>query len=100
MRQGNLFDDFTRLMTDASEVALGVRREAETALKSQLERLFASMDIVSREEFEAVKQMAILAREDNVRLLQRIATLELQMAVKSAPSGTPADAGQASDPSI
>ncbi len=92
MRQNSLFDDFSRLMSDASEIAVGVRREAETAFKSQVERLLSSMDIVTREEFEAVKQMAILAREENERLLQRIAALEEQ-------AGIPGTAS-ASDPSI
>jgi BMFP domain-containing protein YqiC len=100
MRQNNLFDDFSKLMTDASEVAFGVRREAETALKSQLERLFARMDIVSREEFEAAKQMAVLAREENERLSKRIATLEQQIAAGAAHGNKADDAGQSSDPSI
>ncbi len=92
MRQNSLFDDFSRLMSDASEIAVGVRREAETAFKSQVERLLSSMDIVTREEFEAVKQMAILAREENERLLQRIAALEERADIVSGSA--------ASDPSI
>jgi BMFP domain-containing protein YqiC len=63
-------------MTDASEVAQGVRREAETAVKSQLERLLATMDVVTREEFEAVKEMAATAREENEKLSHRVAALE------------------------
>ena len=55
MGPNRMLDDFARLMTDASEVAQGVRREAETAVKSQLERLLATMDVVTREEFEAAK---------------------------------------------
>ena len=76
MSQNRVFDDFARLMTDASEMAQGVRREAETAMKSQLERLLAAMDVVTREEFEAVKQMAAKARDDNKKLSQRVAALE------------------------
>ena len=71
-----MLDDFARLMTDASEVAQGVRREAETAVKSQLERLLATMDVVTREEFEAVKEMAATAREENEKLSHRVAALE------------------------
>ena len=63
MSQNRVFDDFARLVTDASEMAQGVRREAETAMKSQLERLLTTMDVVTREEFEAVKQMAAKARD-------------------------------------
>jgi BMFP domain-containing protein YqiC len=76
MAPNRVWDDFARLMTDATEVAQGVRREAETAVKSQLERLLATMDVVSREEFEAVKQMAATAREENEKLSHRVAALE------------------------
>ena len=76
MAPNRVLDDFARLMTDATEVAQGVRREAETAVKSQLDRLLATMDVVSREEFEAVKQMAAMAREENKKLSQRVTALE------------------------
>ena len=65
-----------RLVTDAAGVAQGMRREAETIVKTQVERLLASMDVVTREEFEAVRDMAVLARQDNEKLLARIAALE------------------------
>ena len=76
MAPNRVLDDIARLMTDATEVAQGVRREAETAVKSQLDRLLATMDVVSREEFEAVKQMAAMAREENEKLSQRVTALE------------------------
>jgi BMFP domain-containing protein YqiC len=76
MAPNRVLDDFARLMTDAAEVAQDVRREAETAVKSQLDRLLATMDVVSREEFEAVKQMAAMAREENEKLSQRVTALE------------------------
>jgi BMFP domain-containing protein YqiC len=75
-----MFDDFSRLMADAADVAHGVRREAETLLKSQVERLLDTMDVVTREEFEAVKDMAAKAREENEKLAQRIAVLEAKLA--------------------
>jgi BMFP domain-containing protein YqiC len=77
--RGSMFDDFTRLMNDASEMALGVRREAEGVVKSQIERLLSAMDIVAREEFEAVREMAIAAREENDRLRKRIDALEAKL---------------------
>jgi BMFP domain-containing protein YqiC len=82
MRQnhGRVLDDFARLMSDAAGMAQGVRREAETVVKSQLDRLLSAMDVVSREEFEAVKQMAILAREENDKLAAQIAALEAKLA--------------------
>ena len=60
-------------------MATGVRREAETLLKTQLERLLSTMDMVSREEHEAVKEMAAAARDDNERLEARIAALEARL---------------------
>ena len=83
MAQNKVFEDFTKLMTDASEMAQGVRREAETAMKSQIERLLASMDVVKREEFEAVKQMAAKARDENDRLSARLLALEAELAKKA-----------------
>ena len=75
-----IFDEFAKLMTDAAGVAHGVRREAETVFKTQIERLLAQMDVVTREEFEAVREMATLAREENERLSARIAALEAKLA--------------------
>jgi BMFP domain-containing protein YqiC len=83
--QGRMFDDFARLMTDAAEMAHGVRREAETVMKGQLERLLATMDIVTRDEFEAVKDMAVKARDENERLEKRIAALEAELADLKGP---------------
>jgi len=71
-----IFDDIARLVTDAAGMAQGVRREVETIVRTQFERLLATMDVVSREEFEAVREMAVLAREENERLAARLAALE------------------------
>ncbi len=73
---GRIFDDFSRLVSDASGLAAGVRREIETLVRGQVERLLAAMDVVSRDEFEAVKRMAALARDENERLERRILSLE------------------------
>jgi BMFP domain-containing protein YqiC len=89
-----MFDDFSRLMTDAAEMAHGVRREAETMVKAQVERLLASMDVVTREEFEATRDMAITARDENERLAKRIAALEAKLAgqeASAAPSASRSD---------
>jgi BMFP domain-containing protein YqiC len=74
-----IFDEFAKLMADAAGVADGVRREAQTLARAQLERLLATMDVVSREEFEAVKEMAVLAREENDKLAARITALEAKL---------------------
>jgi BMFP domain-containing protein YqiC len=74
-----ILDDFARLMTDAAGAAQGVRREVENAFRSQAERVLNSMDIVQREEFEAVREMAIRAREENELLIARIEALEARL---------------------
>lgn len=73
-------DDLARLMTGAAGAADGARREFETLLKAQGERMIGSMDLVQREEFEAVKAMAQRAREENEDLKARIAKLEAALA--------------------
>lgn len=77
-----ILDDLARLMTDAAGMAQGVRREAETLAKTQIERLLSTMDVVTREEFEAVREMAILAREENEKLAARLEELESQLNAK------------------
>ena len=76
MKENRVFDDLTRLMADAGEVVHGVRREAETALRAQAERLLSAMDVVTREEFEAVREMAAKARDENEKLRARLDALE------------------------
>jgi BMFP domain-containing protein YqiC len=67
-------------MGDAASVAQGVKREAETAFRSQMERFVGNMDLVKREEFEVVREMASQARQENEALKQRIADLEAAIA--------------------
>ncbi len=77
--RNRILDEVARLMTDAAGMAQGVKREAETVMRTQLERLLASMDVVTREEFEAVRDMAIAARDENERLAARLAALEARL---------------------
>ncbi|EGP10196.1 accessory factor UbiK family protein [Afipia clevelandensis] len=70
------FDEIARLMNDAAGAASGVKREVETVVRSQAERILRDLDLVKREEFEAVKDMARLAREENEALKARIEALE------------------------
>ena len=71
-----LLDELAKMMTDAAGAAQGVRREVETIVRSQLDRVLAEMDVVRREEFEAVREMAEKARVENEALAKRIAALE------------------------
>lgn len=73
-------DELAKLMTDAAGAAQGLRREFETFFKAQGERILRDMDVVSREEFEAIKAMAAKAREENEALAARIAALESEIA--------------------
>ena len=80
-------DDIARLMTDAAGAAQGVRREVETLVRAQGERVLRNMDVVSREEFEAVKAMAAKARDENERLEARLAALEADIAASRRGNG-------------
>ena len=82
------FDEVARLMNDAAGVATGVRREFDTLMRTQAERVLRELDVVQREEFEAVKEMARLAREENEALKARIAALEAKLGGPSASRGT------------
>ena len=73
------FDEMARLMNDAAGVATGVRREVDTLFRHQAERILRDLDVVTREEFDAVKDMARLAREENEALKARIAALEAKL---------------------
>ncbi len=73
---GRFFDELGKLITDAAGAADGVRKEIEGVVRAQAERVLRDLDVVQREEFEAVKAMAQKAREENEALKTRIATLE------------------------
>ena len=82
------FDEIARLMNDAAGVAQGLRREVETLFRSQAERWLADLDLFKREELEAVREMAKLAREENEALKARIAGLEAKLGQgRGAPPG-------------
>ena len=72
-------DEMARLMNDAAGVASGVRREVDAVFRSQADRILRELDVVKREEFEAVKDMARTAREENEALKARIAALEAKI---------------------
>jgi BMFP domain-containing protein YqiC len=81
------FDEVARLMNDAAGVAQGVRREFDTLVKTQTERWLRDLDLIKREEFEAVKDMARLARDENEALKARIMALEAKLSAKPADAG-------------
>ncbi len=80
MQQGNkLFDDMSKLMTNAMGVAQGAKTEAETAMKGLVDRWMADRNFVSRDEFDAIRAMAQKSREENAALEARIAALEAKL---------------------
>ena len=77
--RNKIFDDISQLATNAMGVAQGAREEAETAMKSMIDRWLADRDFVTREEFDAVRGMAQKAREENEALKARIDALEAKL---------------------
>ncbi len=77
--KSQFFDELAKIMTGAAGAAEGVGKEMQTLFRSQGEKLLSEMDVVSREEFEVVKQMAVKAREENQILADKIAELEAKL---------------------
>ena len=75
------FDELAKLMTNAAGAAQGARREFDTLVQSQMERVLNNMELVKRDEFDAVKAMAQKAREENDALAARIAALEAKLGI-------------------
>lgn len=81
------FDELAKLATNAAGAAQGVRREIDTLVKSQVERVLNDLNVVQREEFEAVRAMAERAREENERLSAKVAELESRLANAGGAAG-------------
>lgn len=92
--RNKIFDDISQLMTNAVGVAQGAKSEAETAMKSWMDRWLADRDFVSREEFEAVRLMAQKAREENDALKARLDAMESAPAKKTRTTAKPAAAAR------
>lgn len=88
--RNRIFDDMSQLMTNAMGVAQGAKDEAETAMKSIIDRWLADRDFVSRDEFDAVREMTVKAREENAALLARIEALEAKPKSKPKTKRAPA----------
>jgi BMFP domain-containing protein YqiC len=96
--QSRFFDDLARLAAGAAGAFSGVRSEVETRLREQLERLLSGMDLVDRDEFEAVKAMAAKARAEQESLAARLAALEARFAPPEAATEPPAGATDPDQP--
>jgi BMFP domain-containing protein YqiC len=80
-----ILDQIARMMTDAAGAAQGLRREIEGMVRSQGERIIADMNLVRREEHDAVKEMAAKAREENEQLAERVRRLEEMLSQRGGP---------------
>jgi len=92
-----ILDEFAKLVTDAAGAAQGVRREVETAFKSQAEKILNTMEVVQREEFEAARAMVVKARAENKRLAARIEALEARIVALEGSGGEAALASHAAE---
>ncbi len=93
--QNRLFDDFVKVMNGAAGTIAGMTREAQAAMQDRARDWIGGLDLVSREEFEAVKAMALLAREENAALTVRILALEAAIPAAAPAAGSSAKAGSA-----
>jgi hypothetical protein len=85
--QNRLLDDLARVASGALGVASGMREEIEVRLREQFERVLARMELVTREEFDAVRAMAVKAREEQETLTERVAALEQALAKAEGSAG-------------
>lgn len=83
----HILDDVARVATGAMGAASGLRGEIDAAIKRRLERILARMDLVPRDEFDAVKEMAAKARSENEALAERLARLEARLAAGDSGAG-------------
>jgi BMFP domain-containing protein YqiC len=89
--QSRFFDELAKLMTNAAGAAQGLRRELDTLVQGQVERVLNNLDLVRRDEFEVVKAMASKARMENDALEKRVKALEARLGANESTSGKPAD---------
>lgn len=95
-----VLDEFARIFTDTAGAAQGVRREVETAVRSQVERLVNQLDLVKREDFEIVREMAIRARAENEELKRRIVALETKGSTAPATASGGSDTFSPAPPTL
>ena len=85
--QNRLLDDLARVASGAIGIAAGMRGEIEARLREQFEKILLQMDLVGREEFDAVKAMAAKARAEQEDLVKRVDVLERELKARSGPAG-------------
>jgi BMFP domain-containing protein YqiC len=88
--ENRFFDDFVKVLNGAAGTVAGMTREAEASFRERAREWVGGLDMVSRDEFEAVKAIAVAAREENQALRSRLDALEARGAAGGPPPGTPA----------
>lgn len=84
----HLFDDFVKLVNGAAGTLAGVGREAESGARARMREWIGGLDFISRDEFEAVKAMAVAARDENDALRARLDALEAKLAASTGGGDT------------
>lgn len=103
--QNKILDDMAKVASSAMGVAAGMRAEVEARFREQMERLLSQMDLVPREEFDAMKAVAVAAREGQEALAEQVAALEKRLAALEAAQKAPKKAahktaGKAGEPPV
>lgn len=88
-----LFDDLAKVASGAASTLVGIKQEVDAVVRQRLEKLAAELDLVPREEFEAMRAMALAARDAQESLERRVAALEARLATEKAASDAPANQG-------
>jgi BMFP domain-containing protein YqiC len=94
--RNRMFEDFAKVANGAVSTFVGLKGEVETLVRAQMEKFLATMDVVPRDEFDAVKAMAAKARAEQEKLEQRVAALEAQLKKKAAKPRAPRSRKRAS----
>lgn len=92
--ENRFIDDIAKLASGAAGALHGVREEIEAAVRSRVERMAAELDLIPREEFEAVREMAAKARAENEELKARIEKLEAKIGKASKPASASKASGK------
>ena len=96
--QNRLFDDFVKVMNGAAGTLAGMTREAQASMQERAREWIGGLDMVSRDEFEAVKAIAVAAREESAALKSRVDALEAALAASSRPAPARARKGGGGTP--
>ena len=86
--QSRFFDELAKLMTSAAGAAQGAAREVDTLIRAQIERITAEFDLVTRDEFDAMKALAQAAKAESEALRKRVDALEKALGIHKAPAAT------------